>query len=223
MVAAAMSWAATAAAVAQQPERTKEQTDLDTVAAIFLPGPQLESFLSEACRTTYGTKLANTPELVDAEQQMPGLRKRMLDASYNYCHANAPALTERARKHIEEDWQKRATPQQIALIASVFRQAVQAVPTINLKRGETAVQGVRRQDAKFESADAALDSALTRLSHLPGGAPLAQKVIAYSRIAEAERPLWMQPAMDLVREALHQAHLAANAYAQERGFEPLYR
>lgn len=225
MVAAAFSCAAMASA-AVQPETATDGmglTDLDVVAEIYFPEPQLESLMRQACRTTYETKLANTPALEDAEKQMPGLLQYMVDTSYNYCHANVPAVMQKARRHIEEDWQKLATPRQIAMIASVFRQAVQVIPNVNLKSGETAVEGLRRQDAKFESADAALADALTRLSHMPGGAPLAQKLIAYQKTAETEKPLWEEPALDLIREAIHQAHLAANAYAQEKGFGPLYR
>jgi len=225
IVAGALSWAVTASAATPQPEAAKDGaglTDLDVVAEIYFPEPQLENLMRQACRTTYQTKLANTPALVDAEKQIPGLLQHMVDASYNYCHANVPAVMQQARQHIEADWQKLATPRQIATIASVFRQAVQVLPNVDLKIGETATQGVHRQDAKLESADAALRDALTRLSHMPGGMPLAQKIIAYQKTADAEQALWQEPALDVFRKAIDQAHLAANAYAQEKGFEPLY-
>jgi hypothetical protein len=220
---AASFWVTASPAAVASPDNKPGRDDLDVIADVFFPEAQVEILLRDACHTAYETKLAGNTVLTDAEKALPGLRQRMVDAATGYCAANTPGILQGAHQHIKQDWLGMARPQQLALLASTFRKVTEEAPKIALHEGDTAVEGVHRQQADLDQYEQAINRAAATLTKVPGGPQLLEKVAAYQKKADADRPALMTPAYDVIREALHQAHLAANAYAREKGFDPLYR
>jgi hypothetical protein len=210
-----------AAAPATPPaSSTNAEVDLEVLADFFVPGDVIERLVTGGCTFAYRTKLDKEPEV---EQSIPGIHDRMIAAAAQYCAANLPAWLNDAHARVKDHWRGQLAPKDLHRLAVFLAKPAAETNAlkIEVRPGETVKSAVQRADSNGSAQKADLQRREGEFARTPGGARLLEMVTVYQREWEEEARSPAGP-VKIMAGALQAAHAAANQYAKENGFDPVY-
>ena len=190
------------------------------ILANFMPRQGIRDIMIGGCTTAYRRKLDLE---VDAEQALPGLHDRMIAAASKYCLANVDQTIERVRGHIKDRWRSKFSPNELHRLAVLYAPSIAAADRfrVEFKPGDTATAAMRRADPNLKIDEDDWQRRANAFAATPGGSALL--IRADKESASMSRDIGDdEDLMAFMKSAFKAGHAAANAYAAEKGLEPLY-
>ena len=199
------------------------ETNLQALANFFLPSESLATFAKDACRTAYRTKLQRTASNVELEQAIPGIIDRMVSAAGEHCDRKTGESLVQRQERIKADWRSTISATDLQKFVGLVREETAQAQgmRIDIREGDMASDAAARMSPLSASEQKAFDSKQQKFAASPGGATLLSRISSYqSKLkVEIDSGEWFMPVM---KAAIAQAHVAANAYAQEKGYTKPY-
>lgn len=196
------------------------EADLEVLADFFVPSDAVRRLTTGGCGVAYRTKLDKEPEV---EQAIPGIHDRMVAAASEYCAASVTVWLNEAHSRARDHWRSLLSPSDLHRLAALLaKPAAEAnALKIEVRPGETLKSAVQRADTEGPAQEADLRRRELAFARTPGGARLLEMVSAYQDEWQKEVQGPDGP-VKILTAAIQVAHAAANEYAKEKGFEPLY-
>ncbi len=205
------------------PTAQATDADVETLVDAFVLEKPLRDILHGGCDTAYRTKLSKSAADQQVEQALPGIHERMVAAASAFCDRRIASYLTAARDRVRADIKTMWTPAERARLARLLGPAVEEAKAahIEFREGDMATDAAKRSvdPATLAAQEAGLASAQAEFARAPGGAALLDQIAAYQAKTVAENN---QAVQSIVVGALRAAHAVANAYAREKGADPVY-
>lgn len=202
--------------------QTASASDLEIIANFFLPGAPAVAMVRRTCDSGFRGRLATNPADQLVEQALPGVHERMIATAAAYCDRELPLLVARIHARIKADWSTMVSSADLARLARLVATATREALDMPVEVPPEGSDAADRDERDLEAMEARLVQAQIAFARTPGGPALLHKVAGYQRqLAEGEHALTTEFAK-VVRAALREAYLAANALARDHGMPALY-
>lgn len=195
-------------------------SDLAIATDFFMPRAPIETFIREACSSTFRTRLTTVNEEIAIGHEIPGIHDAMIARMTEYCDTRIGPMIDILQDNVRTRIVAAFTPAEIGRISANFGFAVDEVLAmkVDVRDGDTATEAAKRTMAGVQIDEARFEHAQQALARAPGGAALVNKIAAMQKMLGGEMQtklrLLFRP---LIADALVSAHRAGNDYAVSRG------
>lgn len=214
---------ASTAAIEPVGDHPSDETIIERTADAIYPTKMLAGLTLQACDTAYKTSLSTKLALVEAENVLPGLRDRMAAVALAHCSQALPAATEKRSAIVRSLIHRHLTAADLQRLFPIFNRLAEqqsaAITSITIRPGERVSDAEKRIEwPDFEKND----QFAARFFSRPTNQNLKEKLGELQRDLVAQMPIWRSEDILVMKAALGAARRVANAYAREKGYEPLY-